>query len=174
MSAPDPAARPSGGPVAPPSGDTWTGLCPHDLPDGLAAWAARPDCGAIVSFDGNVRDHAEGRTGVESLTYEAYAEVAGRRLEEIAAAARSRWPSLGRLAMLHRVGRLHVGEAAVRVVVSAPHRGEAFDAARWCIDTVKSSVPIWKHEAWADGSGWGTGSVPITDPVAIPTGSVLR
>ena len=96
------------------------------------------------------------------------------RHSSCAAAARSRWPSLGRLAMLHRVGRLHVGEAAVRVVVSAPHRGEAFDAARWCIDTVKSSVPIWKHEAWADGSGWGTGSVPITDPVAIPTGSVLR
>jgi molybdopterin synthase catalytic subunit len=114
-----------------------------------------------VLFSGTVRDHAEGRSGVSSLEYEAYPEPAVDRMTQIAAEARRRWPSLGRIALLHRVGRLEVGECAVIVAVSAPHRQEAFEAGQWCIDTLKESVPIWKRETWSDGAGWGTGAQQI-------------
>ena len=83
-------------------------------------------------FSGTVRDHAEGRPGVTALTYEAYAEEVEPRLAEIAARPPGeRWPALGRLALLHRIGRLEVGECSVLVVASAPHRAEAFEAARY-------------------------------------------
>jgi molybdopterin synthase catalytic subunit len=93
---------------------------------------------------------------VSQLEYEAYIEVAEDRMARIAQEARRRWPSLGRIAMLHRVGVLQVGHFAVVVVVAAPHRDDAFDAARWCIDTLKTTVPIWKRETWAGGVDWGT------------------
>jgi len=81
------------------------------------------------------------------------------RVRRVAAGRRrrvrpSRWPGVGRLALLHRVGRLEVGEVSVVVAVSTPHRSEAFEASRFCIDELKESVPIWKHETWAGGSGW--------------------
>ncbi|MDP9388866.1 MAG: molybdenum cofactor biosynthesis protein MoaE, partial [Actinomycetota bacterium] len=79
---------------------------------------------------------------------------------------RSRWPQLGRLVLLHRTGRLALTEVAVLVVVSAPHRDEAFAAARWCIDTLKRTVPIWKRETWEGGTDWG---VCATDVAAVPT-----
>jgi molybdopterin synthase catalytic subunit len=82
-------------------------------------------------------------------------------LAAIAADARRRWPGLGRVALLHRVGRLELGEVSVAVVVSAPHRGEAFEAARFAIDTLKETVPIWKRESWSGGSDWGTRAVPV-------------
>ena len=76
------------------------------------------------------------------------------RLTDVAASARARWPEIGRLALLHRVGRLEVGEVAVVVAASTPHRAEAFAAAQFCIDTLKHTVPIWKRETWEGGSGW--------------------
>ena len=150
--------------LAPASGDDWYALTAAALPVAtLYEWAVRPDCGAVVVFTGTVRDHAEGRHGVEQLTYEAYETAAAARFAEIAAEARRRWPTIGRLAMVHRVGALEVSAEAVVVVVSAPHRDEAFDSARYVIDTLKQTVPIWKHETWRDGADWGTGSTPIRD-----------
>lgn len=125
----------------------------------VAEWLSIPAAGAVVTFTGNVRDHSEGRVGVESLTYEAYEAAAERRLAEIAAEARHRWPEILRLAMLHRTGTLSVGETAVVVGVSSAHRGVAFAAAGWGIDTLKSTVPIWKQETHAGGTDWGTDCV---------------
>ena len=145
-----------------PAGRDWILLTEASLPDTAAgAWAAVPGAGAVVSFSGIVRDHAEGRTDVTALTYEAYEPEAVRVMGEIVAAARVRWPELERIALLHRVGRLTLSESSVMVVVSAPHRAVAFDAARFCIDTLKETVPIWKQEHWADGSDWGLGAAPI-------------
>ncbi|MGH9023953.1 MAG: molybdenum cofactor biosynthesis protein MoaE, partial [Acidimicrobiia bacterium] len=122
----------------PASGPDWVAITSEVLPSEMAAsWATTPRSGAVVSFSGVVRDHAEGRSGVSALTYEAYEEQAIVRLEELAAEAHRRWPDLERLALLHRVGRLVLGEASVLVVASTPHRAEAFEAARFCIDTLK-------------------------------------
>lgn len=152
-------------PVFPPvDGDDWLGLTESALPIGsLYEWCVRPDCGAVVLFSGTVRDHAtdaEGqvRAGVGYLEYEAYEEMVVPKLREIADECRARWPGIGRVALVHRVGRLELGESSVVVAVSAPHRPEAFDAARFAIDALKVSVPVWKREEWADGSGWGTGA----------------
>lgn len=129
-------------------------------------WAGVPAAGAVVAFRGLVREQAEGRSGVQSITYEAYQEVARRRLAEVAAEARRRWSSLCRLALVHRVGLVALTEASVLVVVSAPHRGEAFDAARWCIDTLKETLPVWKEEHTASGSGWALSARPVR---AVPS-----
>lgn len=125
------------------------------------SWAIIPGCGAMVLFAGTVRDHAEGRPGVTLLEYEAYEEQAMARLRAVAANARGRWSGLGRMAILHRLGQLEVTDVTVLVVVSSPHRADAFEAARWCIDTVKSTLPIWKQETWAGGTDWGTCATPI-------------
>lgn len=143
----------------PATGDDWIGLTDEPLPVELAAsWAIAPRCGAVVSFVGTVRDHSEGRPGVRALAYEAYAERVEPRLADVAQAARRRWPSIGRVALLHRIGCIAVGEASVAVVVSTPHRAEAFEAARFCIDTIKTAVPIWKKELWVDGAEWALGA----------------
>ncbi|WP_262322184.1 molybdenum cofactor biosynthesis protein MoaE [Acidiferrimicrobium sp. IK] len=148
----------------PGNGDDWVALTAEALPVAAAHdWVGRPWCGAEVVFTGTVRDHADGRSGVTSLDYEAYTEEVEPRLARLAAAARSQWPGLGRIVLWHRTGQMAVGEASVVVAVSAPHRGEAFDAARWAIDTLKESIPIWKHETWQDGAGWGTGARHITE-----------
>ena len=147
---------------SPAPGDDWFAISEQALPVGdVYEWAVRPDCGAVVLFSGTVRDHAEGRDGVEALEYEAYESAAVARFGEIAGEARRRWPVLGRIALLHRVGRLGLGESAVIAAVSASHRPEAFEAARFAIDALKAAAPIWKHETWADGSDWGTSAVPI-------------
>lgn len=144
----------------------WIGIGPDCLPlAGAAAWATDPADGALVVFAGTVRDHAEGRPGVCGLEYEAYEEQATVRLAALAGVARAQWPMLGRLVLLHRVGALVPGDISVLVVVSAPHRVEAFEAARWCIDTVKATLPIWKLERWAGGEDWGTGAVPVSGVV---------
>lgn len=144
---------------APTTGDEWLAITAEALPVGAAYdWAVRPDCGAIVLFSGTVRDHADGRAGVEELTYEAYEEAVVARFADLAAEARKRWPELGRIVLLHRVGRLVVGESSVIAVVAAPHRPEAFAAGRYLIDALKASVPIWKQETWRDGTAWGTGA----------------
>jgi molybdopterin synthase catalytic subunit len=115
----------------------------------------RPDCGAVVVFSGTARDHSDGRPDVSRLEYEAYEEQVVPRLAAIADAARQRWPELGRIALLHRIGEVPVGESAVVVAVSAPHRDAAFEAAKFGIDTLKATVPIWKREDWRGGSSWG-------------------
>lgn len=147
-----------------PAGEDWIVLSESSLPlEAATSWVVRPDCGGIVVFVGTVRDHAEGRPGVSELVYEAYAEVATERMSRLAEVAREQWPGLGRVAIWHRTGRLEVTEIAVVVAVSAPHRGEAFDAAEWLIDTVKASVPIWKQERWDGGQGWGVDAQPISE-----------
>jgi molybdopterin synthase catalytic subunit len=131
-------------------GDTWVGLLNHSLPiDEASAWAVRPDCGAVVTFSGTARDRSPGVEGITRLDYEAYEEHVETSLAAVAAEARARWPEVGRIVMLHRVGELTIGESAVVVVVSAPHRHSAFDAARFCIDTLKETAPIWKREVVA-------------------------
>jgi molybdopterin synthase catalytic subunit len=139
----------------PSSGEDWVGVSEAPLPvDHAWKWASLPRCGGIVTFCGTVRDYSEGRPGVTSLVYEAYVEQVVPRLSEVATAARARWPEIGRLVLLHRVGQLGVGEVSVVVVATTPHRDEAFSAARFCIDTLKVTVPIWKHETWSGGADW--------------------
>jgi molybdopterin synthase catalytic subunit len=147
----------------PPYGsDDWVGVNADPLPlHAAAAFVERPDCGAVVVFTGSVRDHSEGRTGVRSLDYEAYEEQVTPRLAAIAAEARARWPEVGRLVLLHRTGLLAVGEASVVVAASAPHREEAFEAARFCIDTLKATAPIWKRETWDGGEDWAACAHPV-------------
>jgi len=143
--------------VLPPPNDTnnWEALTDDALPvESLTSWATTERAGAVVTFLGVVRDHAEGRDGVRAMTYEAYEEPARRVMDEIAAEARRRWPDVERLALLHRVGELALSEPSVAVAVSSPHRDAAFAAARFCIDTLKESAPIWKQEHWSGGSDW--------------------
>jgi molybdopterin synthase catalytic subunit len=147
----------------------WIGLTDEPLPVGAAAdWVVRPECGGVVVFSGTVRDHAEGRPGVSLLDYEAYAGQVEPRLAAIADAARARWPTLGRLVLLHRTGPLAVGESSVVVAASAPNRGEAFDAARFLIDTLKSTVPIWKKEVWDGGEDWGLDAKDVAEVPGVP------
>lgn len=144
--------------------DIWVELTASPLSyERASSWVTLPQCGAVVVFGGTVRDHAEGRPGVSELEYEAYPEQVERRLHDIAAEARRRWSSVGRVALLHRFGTLKVGECSVLVAVSAAHRGEAFEAARYCIDTLKHSVPIWKRERWQGGEDWGLDAHPIAE-----------
>ena len=114
-----------------------------------------PECGAVVQFSGTARDHSVDRPGVDLLEYEAYEEVVEPRLGAIASEMRRRWDDLGRIALLHRVGPVAVGDPAVVVAVSSPHRDAAFEAARFAIDTLKATVPIWKRERWQGGESWG-------------------
>ena len=151
--------------------DDWTELSAEPLPvEAVTSWATRPDCGAVVTFLGTVRDHADGRPGVTELEYEAYEEHVVGRLESIIAEARARWP-LGRVALLHRTGRMRPPECSVVVAVSAGHRGEAFEAARFCIDTLKATVPIWKAETWEGGTDWGLEAHPVEPATASGRGS---
>lgn len=136
-----------------------------------SAWVVLPRCGATVTFTGTARDHASGRPDVHRLEYEAYEEAALARMAALAAAARQRWPGLGRIALLHRTGVVDIGRAAVVVAVSAPHRDEAFEAARWAIDELKRTVPLWKRESWAGGESWGLEAQHLTDLGATAGGA---
>ncbi|MCP3936247.1 MAG: molybdenum cofactor biosynthesis protein MoaE [Actinomycetia bacterium] len=147
-----------------PSGDTWLELTTSILDVGPAHdWAVRDDCGAVVVFSGTVRDHAEHRTGVSLLEYEAYESQVVPKLSAIADAMRDRWPDLARIVLWHRVGPLKPSEVSVVVVVSSPHRPEAFEAARFGIDVLKATVPIWKRETWDGGVDWGLCANEIED-----------
>ncbi len=110
-------------------------------------------CGAITTFLGTARDVNEGRR-VFYLEYEAYEEMALKMMREIALEVRKRW-GIERVAIVHRVGRLELGEASVFIAVASPHRAEAFDACRYAIDHLKEVVPIWKKEVREDGTFWG-------------------
>lgn len=148
----------------PDTGDTWLGLSPDPLPSaGVAEWVVLPGCGAVVQFSGTARDHSTDRVGVDLLQYEAYEDQVEPRLLAIAAEMRGRWDDLGRIAMLHRVGPVAVGEPAVVVAVSSPHRDAAFEAGRFAIDTLKATVPIWKRERWQGGESWGLEAQHIVD-----------
>ena len=107
-------------------------------------------CGAVVTFLGTVRDLTGGKETV-ALDYEAYPGMAEKKMAEIEADVRARWP-VGDIVMVHRLGHLEVGEVSVAVAVSCPHRAQAFEACRHAIDRLKELVPIWKKENWADGS----------------------
>jgi len=141
--------------LRPPDGPDWIAVSEEELPVELAfRWASLPHCGGIVIFCGTVRDHSDGRPEVTHLEYEAYVEQVVPRLTDVAHESRKRWADIGRLVLLHRIGGLRVGEVSVVVGASTPHRGEAFAAAQFCIDTLKHTVPIWKRETWAGGSDW--------------------
>ena len=112
-----------------------------------------PGAGAIVLFLGTVRDHSEGKPGVTHLEYEAYREVVEEKISGIVARARDKWP-IRRVAAVHRVGRLEIGDVSVAVAVSAGHRPEAFEAGRFLIDELKATAPIWKKEHWDGGAEW--------------------
>jgi len=150
-----------------PDARDWVALTDEALPTAAALeWATVPSAGAVVTFAGVVRDHAEGRSDVVGMTYEAYEAPALRALNEIADEIHRRWPDVSRVALLHRVGDLHLSETSVVVVVSAPHRGVAFDAAEFAIDTLKETVPIWKQEHWAGGSDWAVEQHDIRTPAS--------
>lgn len=145
-----------------PEGDNWLAVTDRAIAIGdLYEWVVKPDCGAVVLFSGTVRDHADGRTDVTHLEYEAYEQMVIPRFDEIVVAARRRWDGLGRIAIVHRLGSIAVGESSVVVAVSAPHRADAFEAARYGIDALKVSVPIWKREFWSAGADWGTGAASL-------------
>jgi molybdopterin synthase catalytic subunit len=122
---------------------------PIDLPS-LLEQVQSPAAGAVVLFFGSARETTHGRT-TKSLDYECYPEMAERKLAELEAEARRRWPVVNCI-LVHRLGHLKIGEVSVAVAVSTPHRDDAFHAGRWLIDTIKQEVPIWKRENWADGA----------------------
>ena len=155
--------------MQPPATADWIAVTEDPLPvDAATAWATTPGSGAIVVFLGVVRDNSDGRDGVRGLSYEAYEEAAVAKLRAVATEARRRWPVVDRIALLHRIGDLELSEASVVVVVSSPHRPEAFEAARFGIDTLKETVPIWKREHWEGGSDWATRSHPVRSVDAGP------
>lgn len=164
----------------PASGNSWLSLTSEALPIATAyEWAVLPQCGAVVLFSGTVRDHAVDDNGarrdnVESLTYEAYESQVVPRFQAIEVELRQRWPETGRVVLMHRTGTLDLGESSVIAVVSAPHRAEAFEAARFAIDALKLSAPIWKHEVWQDGADWGSASGAPIDAASVPTSSGTR
>ena len=115
----------------------------------------RPADGAAVIFDGVVRDNTRGRRTLY-LDYEAYEAMAVKQMESLAVEVRARFGVRG-ASIVHRLGRLEIGETSVLIVVAAAHRGAAFEACRWIIDTLKKTVPIWKKEYFADGAVWADG-----------------
>ena len=121
--------------------------------DAVAGRLANAGNGAVVTFVGVVRDNMEGRR-VRCLEYEAYPEMAEHTLSQIGDEIRARWPSIRDVAIVHRVGRLQIGETSVVIALSAGHRPELFDALHFSIDRLKEIVPIWKREVFEDGAEW--------------------
>jgi molybdopterin synthase catalytic subunit/molybdopterin converting factor small subunit len=130
----------------------------------LIAAAKHPEDGAVVVFDGIVRDNSRGRRTLH-LDYEAYEEMAAKQLRSLAVEARSRY-GVRHVTLVHRLGRLYIGETSVLIVVASAHRAQAFDACRWLIDTLKKTVPIWKKETFADGVVWAPGE-PFPAKLAV-------
>ena len=121
--------------------------------DEVVARLADPAIGAVVTFVGVVRNNSEGRE-VLYLDYEAYPEMAEEALRQIGDEIRARWKTIREVAIVHRVGRLEIGDTAVVIALSAAHRQETFDALRYAIDRLKEIVPIWKKEVWKGGEEW--------------------
>jgi molybdopterin synthase catalytic subunit len=122
-------------------------------PDAIAETVGEPGAGGIVIFSGVVRNEKDGRA-VKYLEYEAHAPMAEAKMREIGLTVRGRWPTVKGVAVLHRVGRLEIGESSVLIAVSAAHREEAFEACHYAIDTFKRTVPVWKKEYFEDGEVW--------------------
>lgn len=136
------------------------------IPNAEIAKQVRTDAdGAVATFDGCVRNHSHSRTTLY-LEYEAYEAMALAKMQEIAAHIHANY-AIRRVAMVHRLGRLEIGETSVFIAVSAAHRAAAFDACRYAIDTLKKTVPIWKKEFFADGAVWADGELP-TVPADTP------
>src|SRR5712692_6743376 len=123
--------------------------------DTLVAAVSHHGAGGIVIFEGVVRDNARGKQ-VRYLEYDVYPEMAVQQIREIFAEAERRW-NVDRVAVAHRIGSLEIGEASVIIVVATPHRAEAFEACRYIIDTLKTTVPIWKKEVAMNGEEWVEG-----------------
>ena len=123
----------------------------------IAAQVQAPDCGAVATFVGLVRDHNAGRQ-VRWLDYEAYAPLAVATFERIGIDAAGRWPAV-KLAIHHRTGRVEIGEASVVIAAASPHRADAFSACRYAIERVKQVAPVWKHEHFVGGDVWIEGAV---------------
>jgi len=122
--------------------------------------------GAAVAFDGFVRNESHGRA-TKYLEYQAYEPMALAKMREIGAQLHQKF-AIHRVIIVHRLGRLEIGETSVFIAVSAPHRAAAFDACRFTIDTLKKTVPIWKKEYFADGAVWADGEVPAAPPSGKP------
>ena len=137
----------------------------HALPTAevLAQIRSGPD-GAVCTFEGIVRNHTRDRPTLY-LDYEAYRDMALAQMQQLASEALTRFP-IRDVALLHRLGRIEIGETSVLVVVASAHRGPAFEACRWLIDTLKRQVPIWKKETFADGAVWADGE-PFPDTIAL-------
>jgi molybdopterin synthase catalytic subunit len=123
--------------------------------DSLIEAVSHPSTGGIVVFEGIVRDNARGKQ-VRYLEYDVYPEMAEQQIRTIITEAERRW-GIERIAVAHRFGRLEIGEASVIIVVATPHRSEAFEACRYIIDTLKTTVPIWKKEVASNGEEWVEG-----------------
>jgi molybdopterin synthase catalytic subunit len=121
----------------------------------LVAAAKRGEDGAVVVFDGIVRNNSRGRRTLH-LDYEAYEEMAAKQMEELAREALTRF-GVRHVAIVHRLGHLLVGETSVLIIVASAHRAQAYEASRWLIDTLKKTVPIWKKETFVDGAVWADG-----------------
>ncbi len=131
----------------------------------LARHVRAPEDGATVTFDGFVRNQSHNRPTLH-LDYEAYESMALAEMREIGVQLHEKY-SIHRVAMVHRLGRLGIGDTSVFIAVSAPHRAAAFDACRFAIDTLKRTVPIWKKEYFEDGAVWADGELPPA-PAATP------
>ena len=139
--------------LPPVSGGSVTGLAPDPIDvAALETAVADPSRGALVTFVGRARIYADDGREVLELEYDAYDEMALATLDEIAGEAEARWPAA--VAVVHRTGRVPIGEAAVAIVTAAPHRAEAYEANRFVIEAIKERLPIWKRERFADGSEW--------------------
>jgi molybdopterin synthase catalytic subunit/molybdopterin converting factor small subunit len=136
--------------------------------EAMVARLKRPEDGAAVIFDGVVRDNTRGRRTLY-LDYEAYEAMALKQMESLAVEARERFAVRG-VSIIHRLGRLQIGETSVLIVVAAAHRGAAFEACRWIIDTLKKTVPIWKKEYFADGAVWADGEA-FPEEIRRPEGT---
>ena len=126
----------------------------------LVSQLQQPEDGAVVVFDGIVRNQSQGRKTLY-LEYEGYEPMALKKMREIEEIVRNRWP-VNRIGIVHRLGRLEIGEASVVIVVTSAHRKVAFEACQYIIDTLKKTVPIWKKEFFADGEVWVEGEAPST------------
>ncbi len=145
---------PVSGGAGPAGGDDWIEVTTEPLSErALADAVAHPGTGAVALFSGVVRDQTGGRA-VKFLEYEAHGPMALAKMREIGAQVRGRWPTVARLAIVHRIGRLEIGESSVMIAVSSAHRQEAFAACHFAIDTLKAIVPIWKKEHFEDGEVW--------------------
>lgn len=121
--------------------------------DDVVARLVHPSVGGVTTFVGVVRGETGGRE-TQYLVYEAYPEMAEEQLREIGEEIRGRWSTIREVAIVHRIGRLEIGETIVVIAVSSPHRQETFEATHYAIDRLKEIVPIWKKEVWADGEAW--------------------